>query len=230
MTATTPIAVATAFLAMALAGCTGGFQVDQTEPFRIQLEGEPETVTVRDTDTEAQRVEVATDCETTCAHEEVDVELTVEKVSSEACTILVTIQGDDGQTIATRTITVSGSGDGASTTTTSASAGNETGNATTNSTTTMTTGSTGGSAVQNNVVVQNIVVNVKGNKNIVVLTQAQDGAADIDITAVKASGHSAGIDNGDGSTSAGTTTAATTTTTGNATMTTSSSGNATTGP
>jgi hypothetical protein len=233
MTATTPIAVATAFLALALAGCTGSFQVEQTEPFRVQLEGEPQTVTVRDTDTEAQRVTIETcgetETESACA-DEVEVQFKVQQVASGACKILVTIQDEAGNTLETRVIDVAqGSGLTGSASTTTTSSGNATGNATGNSTTTAS-GSTGGSVVNNQVVLQNIVVNVKGSKNIVVVTQAQEGSADVDIKAVKASGHSTGIDGGDGGEATTSTTsrsATVTTTAGNAT--TSSSGN-TTGP
>ena len=47
MNATT-IAVVSAFGLMALAGCTGSFDIDQTEPFRVQLDGAPQTVVVRE--------------------------------------------------------------------------------------------------------------------------------------------------------------------------------------
>lgn len=229
MTATTPIAVATAFLALALAGCTGSFEVDQTEPFRIQLEGEPETVTVRDTDTEAQRVTIETcgetDTQSACA-DEVEVQLKVQQVASGACKILVEIQDEDGNVLETRVIDVTqGSGSTGSATATTTSSGNTTGNATGNSTTTAS-GSTGGSVVNNQVVIQNIVVNVKGNKNIVVVTQAQEGSADVDIKAVKASGHSTGIAGDDEDDASSTTSASLTTTAGNATT----SSSATTGP
>src|SRR5688572_6413510 len=116
MTATTISGVALALVAMALAGCTGGFQVDQTEPFRVQLEGAPETVTVRDTDTEAKRVVVETcdeDVEVDdCDVEEVEVQFEVTQVSSGPCKILVTIQDEDGQTIVSRVIEVNVNIDG----------------------------------------------------------------------------------------------------------------------
>lgn len=217
MTATTPLAVAAALLALTLAGCTGSFNVDQTEPIRVQLEGQPQTVTVRDTDAEAKRVEVATDCETTCDHEEVEVQLEVHKVASGPCKILVTIQGDDGTTIVSRVIdvdvNVDNDGDDGTTTT-----GNGTTAGNTTTTATTATGSAGGTGTT----VQNIVVNVKGNKNIIVLTQAQEGSADVNVQAIKATGNAdvdSDVDQGDDD---GMTTSSSSTTTSSGNMTTTS--------
>lgn len=223
MSAISPIAVATAVLAMALAGCTGGFQVDQTEPFRIQLEGAPETVTVRETDAEPRRVEIETCREAdagSCDVEQVEVKVAATAVSSGPCKILVTIQDEDGNTLETRVIDVNvnvGTGDGDD------GDGNTTGNTTTTETTTRTVTTTA-AASSGNTVIQNIVVNVKGAKNIVVLTQAQQGAADVDISAIKASGNAdVGVDDDEGST---TTASASMTASGTAT----SSSTSTTGP
>lgn len=204
MTATTPIAAASAILLMALAGCTGGFQVDQTEPFRIQLEGAPETVTVRDSDAEPQKVVVETcagDEAGDCDVEEIEVQFEVTQVSSGPCKLLVTIQDDDGNTIATKVIEVNVSIDNDDDDT----SGNGTsGNGTTTVTETRT--ETVGSG---QTVTQNIVVNVKGSKNIVVLTQAQQGSADVTVNAVKASGNAdVDVDGDDETSSASTTTTA----------------------
>lgn len=213
MTAIPPIAVAAAVLALALAGCTGGFQVDQTEPFRIQLEGAPETVTVRDSDAEPQKVVVETcrDDADPCDVEEVEVQFEVTQVSSGPCKVLVTIQDEDGQTIATKVIEVNvniDSGD-------DADDGNGTaGNGTTTVTETRTETVGSGQTVS-----QTMIVNVKGNKNIVVLTQAQEGSADVTVNAVKASGN-AGVTIDEDETSSAPTTSASSGTTSASTSTT----------
>lgn len=221
MNATPIIGVASTFLVLALAGCTGGFQVDQTEPFRIQLEGAPETVTVRESDTEAKRVVVET-CDDdldadSCDVDQVDVQLEVKQVSTGPCKILVTIQDEDGRTIVSRIIDVSAGSDdddldddwdddGTGTPTSSSATGtNGTTSATVSATSSPSTPS-GGQSGQT--VIQNIVVNVQGHKNIVVLTQAQQGTADINIQAIKASGN-ADVDADQGTTGSATMTATT---------------------
>lgn len=186
MNAPTLFAVCALALSAGLAGCTGSFDVDQTEPFRVQLEGGPETVTVSDTDTEAKRVVVETcgDVEAdSCDVEQVDVQFEVKQVSSGPCKILVTIQDEDGQTILSRVIDVS-LGDGGDD-----DGGDVSGNASTNTTSGNTTTSGDASDSSAQTVIQNIIVDVRGSKNIVVVTQAQEGSADINIQAIKASGN-----------------------------------------
>ena len=63
-------------------------------------------------------------------------------------------------------------------------------------------------------VIQNLVVNVKGNKNIIVVTQALQGEAEVNVQAIKASGNAdvdASQDDSDDATMTNSTTNTTTT-------------------
>lgn len=204
------IAGVTVLAMMALAGCTGGFTVNQTEPIRVQLEGAPQTVVVHESDAEPKRVVVAT-CEDTddpCDTETVEVQVQVKQVAGDDCRVRITIQDEDGNTIEERDVDVKDDGDDDS------HDGDD--NATGDNSTTAAPGP-GGSTGQ--VVVQNIVVNVKGKDNVVILTQALQGSAEVQVNAVHASGNAdVEQDTDDGSTM-------TTTATATATMTnTTSSG------
>ncbi|HUR24901.1 MAG TPA: hypothetical protein VM327_02675 [Candidatus Thermoplasmatota archaeon] len=201
MTAAMNLGVASVLALMALAGCTGSFDIDQTEPFRVQLDGAPQTVVVRE-GAEPREVNVQTCPDTTdpCDVEDVEVKFDVTRTSTEACSIKVIIKTVSGEVLGERIIQVgqaSGSDGSAS--------GNATGNGTGNATATgsVPDGGSGDTAVQN------IVVNVKGNKNIIVVTQALQGDANVNVQAIKASGHS----NVDADQDAGSTTTVTASTT-----------------
>src|SRR5688500_16125500 len=155
MNATT-MAVASVLALMGLAGCTGSFDIDQTEPFRVQLDGAPQTVVVRE-GAEPQEVNVQTcpDTADPCDVDEVEVKVDVRKTSTEACSIKVIIKTVSGEILGERIIDVGdddddGSAGGSAT-------GNATGNGTGNATATgSVTGDSGGDTT-----VQNIFVNVK---------------------------------------------------------------------
>jgi hypothetical protein len=212
----TTMAAASVLCLMALAGCTGSFDIDQTEPFRVQLEGAPQTVVVRE-GAEPREVNVETCPSDPCDVEEVDVQLKVTKTSMEACSIKVTIKTLSGEILDEKVIDVGGSGGDPGTT-----SGNDTGNGTTTVTETTTQAASGGDTI-----VQNMIVNVKGNKNIIVVTQAVTGAASIDIQAIQASGN-ADVDADQGSD--GGTASASATMTASSSPTNSTSGNTTTPP
>lgn len=207
MNAIRPIAVGLAVLAVALAGCTGGFQVNQTEPIRVQIEGQPQTVVVHDSDDTPQKVTLKA-CDSGC--DSVEVKVQVKKLSDGPCRLHVIIQDEDGNTLEERDVDVdqeAGSMSQAPTGTTSPT-GNETGNTTGNETSASVTGTGGTSGTT---IVQNIVVNIKGKQNVVVLTQAIQGSAEVQVNTANANGNSQ-VTQGN--------------TSGNTTMTTSS-GNAT---
>lgn len=202
----TAIAGAAVLAVMALAGCTGGFTVNQTEPIRVQLEGAPETVVVHESDAEPQRVVIETcgnQAQAACDEvDEVDVEVQVKQIEAGACRIKVTIQDESGNVLEEREVDVM-EGDDSDDGMTTSDDGNTTD---ANATATADGGSTG------QVVIQNIVVNVKGKDNIVVLTQALEGSAQVQVNAIKASGNAdvdQDVDNG-GSTATATATATTT--------------------
>lgn len=200
-----------ATLALVLAGCsgTGNFDVQQTEPFRVQLEGEPQTVVVDEDDDEAKQVVIDTcndPCEGDRQPEEVTVKVQVtSKTVEEACVVKVIIKDrDTGEVLEEREVSTGGSGSGGS---------GSTSTVTQTQTATVTETHTGSSS--GGITVENIVVNVKGKDNIVVLTQAIQGSADVDISAASARGNAdadASID--DGATASQTMTA----TSGNATQ------------
>lgn len=194
MNATPTLGVAATVLALALAGCTGSFNVDQTEPFRVQLDGAPQTVVVREGG-EPRQVDIQTCPETSdpCDVEEVDVKVRVQQTSSESCQIRVVVRLPSGEVLGERVITVGGDGSGSTATATGTMTGNGTGN--------QTTAPTGDASGDSGVVIENLVVNVRGNKNIVVVTQAISGSADVDVQAIKASGN-ANVDSGDGDSTA----------------------------
>jgi hypothetical protein len=182
MNAIRPIAVGLAVLAVALAGCTGGFTVNQTEPIRVQIEGQPQTVVVHDTDKDPQKV-VLKACDSGC--DDVQVNVQVKKLADGPCRLHVIIQDEDGNTLEERDVDVdqegSSSGSGSMTTT---ATGNETGNGT--SSTPTTSASSGGTGTT---IVQNFVVNIKGKQNVVVLTQAIQGSAEVQVNTANANGH-----------------------------------------
>jgi hypothetical protein len=177
----TPIAVGLAVLAVALAGCTGGFTVNQTEPIRVRIEGEPQTVVVHDTDTTPQKVTLKA-CDTACAGD-VEVTVQVKKLADGPCRLHVIIQDEDGTTLEERDVDVDQEAGSASAT--SSASTNVTGNATGNETTSATATSSGSGTT----VVQNIVVNIKGKQNVVVLTQAIQGSAEVQVNTVNANGN-----------------------------------------
>lgn len=176
----TTMAAASVLCLMALAGCTGSFDIDQTEPFRVQLDGAPQTVVVRE-GAEPREVNVETCPGDPCDVEDVDVQVKVTKTSTQACSIKVIIKTVSGEVLDERVIDVGGDAGG--------DAGGDTGsddNTTGNGTTTVTETTT---ASGGDTTIQNLVVNVKGNKNIIVVTQALTGSAEVNIQAIKASGN-----------------------------------------
>lgn len=194
-----------AVAALAMAGCsgTGNFDIQQTEPFRVQLEGEPQTVVVSEDDSEAKEVVIDT-CNDPCGDdgpEQVTVKVQVTPQHAAACVIKVIIKDKStGEVLEEREVSA-GSGSSVSASATA------TGNASGNTSATMTTSAA--SSGDTNVVIQNIVVNVKGKDNIVVLTQAIQGSADVDISAASATGNAdadASIGDDDGTSATGTTT------------------------
>jgi hypothetical protein len=215
----TTMAAASVLCLMALAGCTGSFDIDQTEPFRVQLDGAPQTVVVRE-GAEPREVNVETCPSDPCDVEDVDVQLKVTKTSMEACSIKVTIKTLSGEILDEKVIDVGSTGGD-----TGATSGNGTGNGTTTVTeTTTTTQASGG-----DVTIQNLVVNVKGNKNIIVVTQAIAGAASIDIQAIQATGN-ADVDADQGGSGSTASASASATMTASSSPTNSTSGNTTTPP
>jgi hypothetical protein len=175
--------------ALALAGCsgTGNFDVQQTEPFRVQLEGSPQTVTVSDDDAEGREVVVDT-CNDPCddaGDSAVNVKVQVTPTVASACIVKITIKDKTtGEVLEEREVDASSGSASASATMTATSDGNATSATMTTSGDSGTTGSSSGTTL-----VQNIVVNVKGSHNIVVLTQAIDGTADVQISASHGSGN-----------------------------------------
>ena len=182
-----PLACIVAFAAIAMAGCTTKIETQQTEPFRIQLEGAPRTVNVDDGQAPKQVEVVTCGSTSTCSSTETKpIEVTVDVTpSSGPCSVKITVKDKaTGETLDTRTVSAGGN----------TSSGN--------STTTVTTTQTVTSSQQT--VTQNIVVNVKGKDNLVVITEAQQGSAQVNIAARNAS---TTVDNGSsGSGSASTTT------------------------
>lgn len=191
--------VATAVVLM-LAGCTGNFEVQQTEPFKVQIDGEPQTVTVREGDSTAKEVVVNPcgedeDEVRTCDVEQVDVKVEIQSVSAGPCMVRVTIKDKEtGEVLEERDIDVGGNGSASQTTTD--------GGGTTTTVTTTETQTVDGSS---QVVVQNFFIDVKGKDNIVVLTQAIQGEANVDISAADASGNAdASVDDDEDDDSMGT--------------------------
>lgn len=190
-------------LAFVLAGCTTQIDMKQTEPFRIAVEGSGQTFTLDESD-DPQTVEVDTCTETmtTCGdsntERQIEVNVEVTQKSSEPCKVLVKVTDKStGEELERRIVDVGGSGNGTT---------NQTGNNT-------------GDSNTGQVVVQNIVVNIKGKDNLVVITEAQQGTAQVNIAARTSGTTQAGGDVNSGST-----------TTVTSTTTTTSSGNTTTSP
>ena len=174
--------------AMALAGCTGNFSVKQTEPFRVQIDGAPQQVVVASSDTEPKRVEVATN-----GAPQVNVNVQVQQVSATPCKVHVKVQDKDtGEVLEERDIdlTVNVNNGGGSATQTTTSSGNTSANGTTTvtETQTQTMTQTQTQASSGQVVVQNFVINVKGGHNVVVLTQALQGSANVNVQATTGNG------------------------------------------
>jgi len=158
-------------LMMALAGCSGGFEVHQTEPFRVQIDGEPQTMTVREGE-EAQRVDIdVADCD--C--EEVMVDVEVRAVGDGPCTVHVVIEDADGNELASKDITIEG------TNVSMDDDDNMTGNETEPPADDTSSGDT---------IIEQIVVNVKGKDNIVVVNEATSGDAEVNISANTSTGTS----------------------------------------
>lgn len=201
--------------ALVMAGCTGtgNFDVQQTEPFRVQLEGAPQTVVVSDGDSEAKEVVIDTcsdpcaddgddctdpcdggDCADPCASGgSVSVKVLVQPKTVSACLVKIVIKDKvTGEVLEEREVSA-GSG--------SSSSGSSTGNASGNTTVTQTQTQTVTESSSGSTVVQNFFVNVKGNHNIVVLTQAIEGSANVQVSAAHATGNGeAGAGNGSGTT------------------------------
>jgi len=171
---------------LAIAGCTGNFSVKQTEPFRVQIDGAPQTVVVAANDSQPERVEVVTN-----GAENVQVKVQAQQVSSGPCKLHVKLQDKDtGEVLEERDIDITvtfASGSSSSTMTTT---GNGTGNSTVTQTQTQTvTQTTTAQSGQGQVVVQNFFVTVKGHHNVVVLTQALQGSAQVNVQATSAQGN-----------------------------------------
>jgi hypothetical protein len=149
--------------AMVLAGCTGNFAVHQTEPIRVQLDGSPEKSRVDQSDSQPQKFVVVNDAKA----DAIEVNVEVKQVSTSAVTVMVTVLDEStNETLATKTVS--------------------TGNTTSSSSTSSGYNSSSSSSTQGQVVNQNIVVNVKGKGNLVVITDAQQGTADVNIAAHEA--------------------------------------------
>lgn len=205
MNAIRPIAVGLAVLAVALAGCTGGFTVNQTEPIRVQIEGQPQTVVVHDSDDAPQKV-VLKACDSGC--EDVEVHVQVKKLADGPCRLHVIIQDEDGNTLEERDVDVDQEAGG-----TSGSVSATSSPSNTTASATATSGSASGGS--GTTVVQNIVVNIKGKQNVVVLTQAIAGSAEVQVNTANASGHASVTQGNTGDTTvSGNATSDTSTTTG----------------
>jgi hypothetical protein len=176
--------VALAALAMVVAGCTGSFNVKQTEPLKVQLDGQPETVQVSQ-GAPAKTVVV----ENTQQAASVHLNVTVQPVSG-PCRVKITVE-DEGthEKLAERTVDCSANATATPTTApttqpTTAPSGNGTAGPTTAPTTTQPTSPFApGGGTTLNVAFENITVNVRGHDNLVVITEAQDGSAVVNIAA-----------------------------------------------
>lgn len=153
-------------LAVTLAGCSGEFNIRQTEPIRIQLDDTSSSHHVQvSSESKPQKWVV----ENTPHADAIAVNVTVTQVAQNTASVLVTIQDNDGATLATRQIQV----------------GTDTTPSNTTNTTSPSTSSSAPASPQT--IVQNIVVNVKGKDNVVVITEAQQGTADVNVAARDAS-------------------------------------------
>lgn len=175
-----------ALFAVTLAGCTGNFDVQQTEPIRVQLEGPAETVAVREADPEPQKVIVETCPESSsCDVERIDIELVIQS-DDQASRILIVIEDEDGQRLAEREVVLGNASTNSSTSTSATSSSSDTTTATNSSSSSSTSSSNSTTPAPTQTVVQNIVLDVKGKDNIVVLTQALQGSAEVLVAAQEA--------------------------------------------
>jgi hypothetical protein len=188
--------MATALVAaLAIAGCTGNFSVKQTEPFRVQIDGAPQTAVVAANDSQPERVEVET-----AGHDNVEVKVQAQQVSSGPCKLHVKVQDKEtGEVLEERDIDITVNVNSGST-------GNGTSNTTVTQTQTetQTVTQTTTASGQGQVVVQNFYITVKGHHNVVVLTQALQGSAQVNVQAVSAQGNGSvgGVTTDSGSASA----------------------------
>jgi hypothetical protein len=151
-----------AALTMVLAGCTGSFNVKQTEPIRVQIDGTSQTAKVDQSDAQPQKFVV----ENTAKVESIEVKVDVKQVSETPVTVMVTVVDQaTNETLATKEVAVGGSS---------------------SSSASSMTGSPSASSSQGQTVTQNIVVNVKGKDNVVVITEAQQGTAEVNVAAREA--------------------------------------------
>lgn len=160
-----------------LAGCTGEFQVDQTEPIQVEVDGERQSG--RASEASEQRFVVDNPDQA----EEVNVEVTVKSVSEDPATVIILVEDADGQELAREEIST---GD--------ATGDEDDGEDTTNETDDDT-------GADSEATTQEINVDVKGKDNFVVIAQSEEGEADIDISATSAEGGST-VDGEDGNTTA----------------------------
>lgn len=170
----------------ALAGCSGQVDVQQTEPLRIQLE-ESKQVAVSEADPEPKKVLVETCPEDQCTIQQVEVEVTVTQVAVDGPSrVLVIVETEEGERLAEREVVVGGN---ATSNTTSSSATNTTSgtSTTSSSSSTSTSGTTGPVEGDDTVVIQNFFIDVHGKDNLIVLTQAIEGEADVQVAAYDSS-------------------------------------------
>lgn len=189
-----------------LAGCSGQFDVVQTEPLQIEVDGDGDNARVSESDAEPHRTSVETrDLES------VEIEVEVASASSGPVTVLVEVQGPENETLATKEITVQAPDQAdtatvqttAANTTTAYTTNTTTANSTTSATTTASANETGnatsappadngtsGSGMDSSTTIETLVIDVHGKDNIVVVTQAMSGDADVTIAAHDASGGS----------------------------------------
>lgn len=170
-----PMYAVAAATMMMLAGCTGGFEIEQTEPIRVQVDGEPERTTVRDSEPEGKEFHIEVE-----ERERIEVEVEVTRISDTPTKVKVLVK--DGDTVlAERDIDVGDEPDepepGNDT-----EPGNGTGNQTEPTPTPEPTPEPTGQTV-----IENLTIDVKGKDNVVVVTQAQEGEADVNVAARDAS-------------------------------------------
>ena len=162
-------------VAASLAGCTGEFDIEQTEPLQVQVNGEPRTVSVSEEDSEPQEIRV----DNSGKAEAVQVTVEVRPMHAGPVTVLIIIEDSEtGERLAEQEIST-GEGGNETTNTTTTSSGNTT--TAPGSTTTAPANQT------TEVTIQNIFIDVKGKDNFVVLTQAVEGDADVSIAAYESS-------------------------------------------
>jgi hypothetical protein len=95
-------------VAAALAGCTGNFDVKQTEPLRIALEGAPAQVDLNDRDAREREIVLITPTATTTGPLVVKFDVTATQKSNTTPTIIIIVKDrDSGQTLARKDAVVS---------------------------------------------------------------------------------------------------------------------------